>query len=97
MDESFNRALEPGQPSALRRIMAAKKLYENGVPVTIAHDVFENKNLSEEVKKLNRIDELKMHKYAKGVKVKPFPVKISDKAAIIVNEAVMGGEIEETA
>jgi hypothetical protein len=88
MDESFNRALEPGQPSALRRIQAAKKLYESGVSVTIAHDVFENRKLSEEVKKLNRLDELKMHKYAKGVKIKPFPVKISDKAASIVNDAI---------
>lgn len=91
-NEDFNRRLEPNQPSALRRILAAKKLRESGVPITIVHDVFENKNLHPSVEKLNKLDQLKMQRLASGVKVKAVPVKISDKAAKIVNDLLSQDE-----
>ena len=87
-NDDINKDLEPGQPSALRRIRAAKKLHESLIPVAIAHDIFENKNLIPEVEQLRKLDDLRMRKEAKGVKVIPMKVKITDKSAEIVNDAV---------
>lgn len=87
-DEEFNRQLEGGQPSALRRIRAAKALHDGGIQVAIAHDVFENKNLSPEVTHFNGLNEIKLRKEAQGVKVVKFPFKVSDSAAKIVNNAM---------
>jgi hypothetical protein len=87
-DDAINKELEPHQPSARRRLGAAKKLQESLIPVTIAHDIFENKNLIPDVEKLQKLDDLKMRKEGKGLKVKQMPVKISDKAAEIINDTV---------
>ena len=87
-DEEFNRQIESGQPSALRRISAAKHLHDKGIQVSIAHDVFEINSLSPEVVHFNGLNEIKLRKEASGVKVVKFPFKISDSAAKIINNAM---------
>lgn len=87
-NDDIKRELEPQQPSARRRLGAARKLKENYIQVYIAHDIFENENLIPEVQKFFKLDELALRKYAKNIKVVPMKVKISDEAAEIVNEAV---------
>lgn len=47
LDDEIARTLEPGAPSVKRRLWAAKRLKEAGIPVTLVHDIIDPKHRHE--------------------------------------------------
>ena len=87
LNDDFNKKTEPGAPSVLRRLKAATKLFDRGIKVVIVHDIFENKNLSKEMKEVNNINKFNIHSITKAnIPLKENRVKLTDEQAHNLND-----------